>query len=196
MTTASLERPTPGSLLQRLKKPPGQAPQAWQRFVQLYTPLLFSWAHRLGVSESDSCDLVQDVFLLLFDKLPGFSPERFPRFRSWLWTVLLNKYREQQRRRTRQPAQVADAVLDQLADVDNVAAWTEADYRRQLVNRALDLLQPEFSEQTWHLFQQYVVHERPAREVAAEQGVLLNRVHLAKSRVLQRLRRELEELLD
>jgi RNA polymerase sigma-70 factor (ECF subfamily) len=193
---AFVEPPTPRSLLQRLKKPPRQAPQAWQRFVQLYTPMLFAWTHRLRLGEADSADLVQEVFLLLFNKLPEFSSERYPRFRSWLWTVLLNKCREQQRRKARQPGQAEDVPLDRFADEDNVEAWTEGEYRRHLVSRALQLLQAEFPEQTWQMFQQYVMNERPAREVAAELGVPLNRVHLAKSRVLQRLREELDGLLD
>ncbi len=41
-----------------------------------------------------------------------------------------------------------------------------------------------------------MVHGRPAAEVAAELGVTINSVYLAKSRVLPRLRKELEGLLD
>lgn len=32
---------TPGSLLERLRRPGDE--EAWQRFVHLYTPLLFQW---------------------------------------------------------------------------------------------------------------------------------------------------------
>jgi RNA polymerase sigma-70 factor (ECF subfamily) len=41
-----------------------------------------------------------------------------------------------------------------------------------------------------------VVSGRPPLEVAAELGLSVNAVYLAKSRVLQRLRTELEGLLD
>ena len=57
------------SLLERLKLPAAQ--ESWKRFVDLYTPLLFYWARRLGLQEADAADLVQDVCALLVKKLHG-----------------------------------------------------------------------------------------------------------------------------
>jgi RNA polymerase sigma-70 factor (ECF subfamily) len=54
---------TPASLLERLRQPADQA--AWERLVELYAPLLFSWARRVGCREADAADLVQDVLTLL-----------------------------------------------------------------------------------------------------------------------------------
>src|SRR5690349_13376275 len=50
---------TPVSLLERLREPAQE--QAWARFVELYTPLLFHWARHIGLQEADAADLVQDV---------------------------------------------------------------------------------------------------------------------------------------
>ena len=47
---------TPISLLERLRQPEEQA--AWERFVQLYTPLLHHWARRLGLQGQEAADLV------------------------------------------------------------------------------------------------------------------------------------------
>jgi hypothetical protein len=41
-----------------------------------------------------SADLVQDVFLVLVEKLPQFDYDPSKRFRGWLWTVIRNKLRE------------------------------------------------------------------------------------------------------
>ena len=43
---------------------------------------------------------------------------------------------------------------------------------------------------------EFVVRDRPAADVAAELGISVNSVYLAKSRVLRRLREELAGLLD
>ena len=51
------------SLLERLRQPAEQ--EAWTRFVQLYTPLIYGWARRVGLSPEDASDLVQDVFAAL-----------------------------------------------------------------------------------------------------------------------------------
>src|SRR5436190_11639315 len=80
---------TPASLLERLRQP--FEPEAWARFVALYTPLLFSWANRVGLQEPDAADLVQEVFVTLLQVLPTFSYDRHQSFRRWLRTVTLNK---------------------------------------------------------------------------------------------------------
>jgi RNA polymerase sigma-70 factor (ECF subfamily) len=180
------------SLLERLRQPSEQ--RAWERFVQLYTPLLFTWARRLGLPEHDAADLVQDVLVQLVRKLPEFTYDRHQSFRGWLWTVTLNKWREK-RRRPRAPTD-GQADLNQVADSDPVAAFDEADYRRHVLSRALELMQAEFHPNTWKACWEHVVCGRPAAEVAAELGVSTGAVYVAKSRVLRRLRQELQGLLD
>ena len=60
---------TSESLLLKLKSSKDQ--QAWCRFVELYTPLLYHWARRLGLQSPDAADLAQDVLMLVFQKLPA-----------------------------------------------------------------------------------------------------------------------------
>ena len=43
---------TPASLLEQVRR--GGDQQAWGRFVRLYTPLLYSWARRVGLQEQES----------------------------------------------------------------------------------------------------------------------------------------------
>ena len=50
---------TPVSLLERLRQPGDQ--EAWQRFVELYGPLIYAWSRRAGLQDQDAADLVQDV---------------------------------------------------------------------------------------------------------------------------------------
>src|ERR1043166_5847080 len=87
---------TPLSLLEKLRRDADGA--AWDRFVALYSPLLYQWARRIGLESADAADLVQEVFTLLVRKLPDFQYDPDKTFRGWLWTVTLNKWRERQRR--------------------------------------------------------------------------------------------------
>ena len=82
---------TPASLLERLRQP--FEPDAWNRFVSLYTPLIYSWGRRAGLQDEDSADLVQEVFVTLLDVLPTFTYDRHKSFRGWLRTITLNKWR-------------------------------------------------------------------------------------------------------
>lgn len=180
------------SLLERLRQP---APaEAWGRFVDLYTPLLYYWARRLGLQETDAADLVQDVLAVLLQELPEFRYDPTKSFRSWLRTVTLNKWREGQRRRS--PALLAadHPVLAELASPDDEDCW-EVEYRQQLVGRALELIRSEFQPDTLQVFWETTIAGRLAAEVAAERGISINAVYLARSRVIRRLRRELDGLL-
>src|SRR5947207_15381474 len=87
---------TPASLLERLRQP--FEPEAWSRFVALYTPLIYSWARRVGLQEPDAADLVQDVFVTLLQVLPTFAYDRRQSFRKWLRTVTLNRWRKDRNR--------------------------------------------------------------------------------------------------
>lgn len=184
---------TPLSLLERLRRP-GDA-RAWDQFVHLYTPLLYHWARRAGLQEADAADLVQEVLLLLFRKLPEFHYDRQRSFRSWLRAVTLNKWRERHRRRD--PLVAGNgAELAEVADVCDMADFEEAEYRRSVVQQALRVLKEEFPSSTWKAFEEYVLADRPAEEVAAELRLRVGTVYAAKSRVLSRLHQHVEGLID
>lgn len=187
--------PTPVSLLQKLRAAPAASTAtAWGRFVKLYTPLLFLSARRVGAGEHEAPDLVQEVFLVLAREMPVFRHDSGRRFRGWLWTVLLNKWRDRARQRAAEPAG-ADA-LEGVALPNNVEEFTEAEYRSYLFARAVELMQAELPPTEWRAWQEYMVQGRPAAEVARELGLTINQVYLAKSRMLRRLRTELAGLLD
>jgi RNA polymerase sigma-70 factor (ECF subfamily) len=185
---------TSPSLLERLRQPDEE--ESWSRFVKLYTPLLFSWARRIGLQEPDAADLVQDVLTVLVQKLPEFRYDQSKSFRGWLHTLTLNRWRELRRRSPAAPAVGGAANLDELPCPANDEAFWEQEYRQHLVGRALQLMQADFQPTTWKACWEFVVSGRPAAEVAAELGVTLDVVYSAKSRVLRRLRQELEGLLD
>ena len=185
---------TPASLLQRLRQPAEQ--QAWARFVELYTPVLYAWARRLGLRDADAADLIQEVFLQLVRKLPEFTYDRHRSFRAWLRTVTLNKWRQLSRRHAPAvPEADAGPLPEPAGPADGEAFW-EAEYRQHLVGRAVRLMQADFQPATWKACWECVVAGRPPEEVARELGITVNAVYLAKSRVLRRLHQELDGLLD
>src|SRR5436305_13983614 len=113
---------TPASLLERLRQP--FEPAAWERFVSLYTPLIYSWGRRVGLQEQDAADLVQDVFVTLIQVLPTFTYERHQSFRRWLWTVTINKWRRGRKRLDKRMVRGLGDQPEPVAVADDVeAAW-------------------------------------------------------------------------
>jgi RNA polymerase sigma-70 factor, ECF subfamily len=188
-----MESATSASLLERLRQP-GQ-PQAWSRLVELYTPLLFFWSRRLGLSPQDAEDLVQEVFTTLVQKLPEFTYDRKKTFRGWLRKIVLNKWRDRQRKCQIPLAGGEEADPLQLAGPEDSPFW-EGEHRQLLVRRALEVMQAEFEATTWKACWEFVVEAKPAAQVAAELGISENVVYIAKCRVLRRLRKELSGLVD
>jgi RNA polymerase sigma-70 factor, ECF subfamily len=184
---------TPVSLLQRLRAP---STTAWPEFVALYTPLLYSWARRLGLKADTAADLLQDVFVVLVEKLPLFEYDPNLRFRGWLWIVCKNKWLAHKRRVRLVEQPLGLEHLDDMDTDNNVQEWQEEEYREQITASALRILRSEFHTTTWQAFWAVVVEGQGAAEVAADLGLTVNAVHVAKSRVLKRLREKLEGMLD
>lgn len=169
---------------------------AWSRFVELYTPLIYYWARNCGLQAQDAADLVQDVLTLLVDKLPDFQYDRTRSFRGWLRTVTLNKWRERFRKNAVAVVATSQSELGNIPEPNEVEAFWETEYRQQLVERALQLMEHEFTDTTWRACREYVMEGRPAAEVAKELGMSVWTVYAAKSRLINRLRQELDGLLD
>ena len=113
---------TSESLLLRLKT--ANDHQAWSRFVNLYTPLIFFWARKTGLQAQDSADLVQEVLTIVFQKLPDFKYDRERSFRGWLRMVTLNKYREWCRKKSLGIVDVSQSLLANVQGEKGVAEST------------------------------------------------------------------------
>lgn len=185
---------TPSSLLARLREP--FEPEAWARFVELYTPLIYSWGRRVGLQDPDAADLVQDVFINLLQVLPTFQYDRAQSFRRWLRTITLNKWRNTRKKLEDQRLRGQGGEPLPVPAPDEVEALWEAEYQQHVAGRALRLMRADFDENTWKACWETAALGRPAAEVAAELGMTAGAVYAAKFRVLDRLRRELDGLLE
>lgn len=170
--------------------------QAWSRFVELYTPLLFYWARKTGLQAHDAADLVQEVLTIVHRKMPTFEYESTKSFRGWLRTITLNKHREHRRKNSLLYVDATQSAMNRIPDPDEAGSVWDLDYQQALVGRAMELLRCEFQPRTWNALREYVYSKRAASEVAAETGVSVWTIYAAKSRLMSRLREELDGLLE
>ena len=187
---------TSESLLVRLQDSDND--DAWQRFSQLYTPLIFYWARKNGLDTHDASDLVQEVMAIVFRKLPEFRYDPQGSFRSWLRTVTLNKHRQRMRRKSVEFDDVGQSHLVNMPAHPSSAAsqsWDQ-DYSTKLVANAIDLMRKEFAPETWQALKLFVTSDRTAQQIATETGVSTSTIYSAKSRLMKRMRQELGGLLD
>ena len=185
---------TSPSLLDQMRN--GASASVWNRFVQLYTPLLFYWVKRMGFERAEAADVVQEVLMLLLVRIPEFEYEKDKSFRSWLRTVTMNKCRDLIRRdKARVHHETRRAIESPDAD-SNGSLFTDFEYRAAVARRALELLKPQFGEETWQAAWQSTVMNQSAKEISEQLGISVNAVYLAKGRVMKKLRQQLEGLWD
>jgi RNA polymerase sigma-70 factor (ECF subfamily) len=175
-------------------------PEAWERLVNLYGPLVLSWCRGKGLQDQDSADIFQDVFQAVVASVGSFRKERQgDTFRGWLRRITQNKVRDHFRKRRREAqgegGSSAQKRMAQLAEpplVEDLAPEEECG----LFARALDLIRGEFEPRTWAAFWRTAVEGRVPRDVATELSMSPGAVRVAKSRVLHRLREELGDLME
>jgi RNA polymerase sigma-70 factor, ECF subfamily len=188
---------TSASLLERLQTAPDDA--GWRRLVELYTPLIKGWLLRDPALRDEADDLVQDVLAVVVRELPAFRRQRPGSFRAWLRAITAHRLQAHWRSRQRRPPDAGDPqpLLAQLADpASDLSRLWDQEHDRHVARRLLDLIEADFEPATWQAFRQVVLAERTPADVAAELGLTVNAVLLAKSRVLRRLREEGRGLLD
>ena len=163
---------------------------AWERFVRIYTPLLYEWASRQGFHDADRADLTQEVLIKLLRKLPEYQSKPGHSFRSWLFAVARNEGRDYRRNRGTRGLPAADG-LSGYADGAPFNEMEEAEYCRFVVHRALSMIRSEFKEDVCQAFERHKILGKPAAEVAAELGMTEGALYTACSRVMTRLREEI-----
>ena len=191
MTTTPHTRP---SLLVRLRDATDR--EAWQQFVELYAPLVYRFARRRGLQDADAADLTQDV-LQAVARGSGrlvYDPRRGS-FRGWLFTVARNKLHTFLKHRQRLMRRTEEVDFSLLADPeqDEAVVW-EQEYEQRLFDWAAEQVRGHFQDNTWQAFWQTAVDNRPPREVADRLGLSVGAVYIAKSRVLARLREQVQLL--
>jgi RNA polymerase sigma-70 factor (ECF subfamily) len=173
--------------------------EAWRRLSALYAPMVYRWARQTGLQSQDAADMVQEVFRSIATHLPGFHRDHpGDSFRGWLWTITRNKVRDHYRRRTARTEDdgaAAQARLQELAEsISDDSALPVANAQLDLARRVLTMVQADFEPHTWQAFWKTTIDAATARDVAAELGMSVGAVYMAKSRVLARIREELAGL--
>jgi len=200
--------PTRQSLLSRLRDCQDQA--GWHTFFDSYWRLIYNVARKSGLNDAEAQDVVQNTFVYLSRRMPGFryDPARGS-FKSWLRVVTRSRISEFLRREKilsparREPswAPAEEARLEDVPDrggegLDEV--W-QREWEENLVNTALRRVRAKVSSQQLLIFRLAALGDLPLNQVAKKLHVSIAQVYLARHRVgrmfkmeVERLRRETE----
>ncbi len=141
--------------------------------------------------------LTQEVMTALVREMPEFRRQRAGSFRLWLKTITINRLRGFWRGRDHRPLPAGGSdmqkMLEQLDDpASRLSDEWNREHDRHVAQRLLALIEVEFEPATWQAFRRQVQDGARAAVAAAELGISVNAALLAKSRVLRRLRQEID----
>jgi RNA polymerase sigma-70 factor, ECF subfamily len=189
---------TPVSLLERLRLAPDD--DAWNRFVELYAPLVYGWLRfQFRLQEKDAEDVAQEVFVTVLQEMPTFHYRAGGSFRGWLFRIVWNRMRtclRQQRVAVVDPDRLADKALDKDEPASVLIRRWDDEHDRHVLQRALAMIESEFEPATWQAFRLVALEGVGAADASARLGITANAARIAKCRVLRRLRQIVEGLVD
>jgi RNA polymerase sigma-70 factor (ECF subfamily) len=181
-----------------------QDSDSWRRLTEIYGPLVYYWCTRYGLKSQDVADVFQEVFTAIWSGIEGFDHEPHRgRFRGWLWAITRNKISDLFRRRVQHPDGLGgnqDDLGRRLTIMPELSQDEPSDTEQQrqltgVFRRAVAMVQGEFEVRTWEAFWRTTIDDQRSREVGESLGMSPAAVRQAKSRVLQRLREEMGDLL-
>ena len=183
--------PTTSTTLLRDLGADAQSPR-WAELVARYRPSLEGFlAARYPTLLPDADDLLQETFLALARRLPGYvhAPDEKGHFRNYLAGILRIHAAGAIRRRLRE----ADALADAAALASEAAEMTEdelREWRHAACEVALSqiLADPATEERTKQVFLRVALEGEKPEAVAADYGITRNAVDQIRHRVAARLR--------
>jgi RNA polymerase sigma-70 factor (ECF subfamily) len=174
---------------------------AWAQIDSRYRPVIAGLARRLGLGESDADDVAQQS---LTEFVVAYRQGRYDRTKgrlsSWILGIAhhttLRLLRTGRRGRGAAGGEADPGSLSQVADESALRSiWTD-ERDRAILDRALAIIRDEsaLDDRTLQAFELVALRGVPAPEAAAQSGMTVDQVYVAKSRVTKRLRGLVEEL--
>ena len=193
--------PTRRSLLQRLKNLENSS--GWQEFFDTYWQLVYGVARKAGLTDAEAQDVVQETMIAAAKNLPTFQYDpAIGSFKAWLLNMTRWRISDQVRKRgpfvphqkpagqTTRSTATTDAIPDPGSLVSE-EAW-EKEWQQARLRAAIDKVKRRLDPQKYQIFDFYVNKEWPAAKVADAFGVSVEQVYLAKHRITEMLKEEVQ----
>ncbi len=182
-------RTTHTSFILKLKE---RNPESWDEFVSSYHSLFVSIIRRNGVPERDVGDILQEVFVRLYQVLPRFNYQRSKgTFNGWLKRVVVNTITDWRRKHSRQEQFLKNcntAIHGSALQRNRLTSESVLTSRVDLFEEAVSALRDRVNRQTWACFEEHALKGRNANDVASELSTSVNAVYVNTSRVMSQIR--------
>jgi RNA polymerase sigma factor (sigma-70 family) len=191
---------TRSSLLTRLRDWDDET--TWNQFFSQYSSLIRTVAGRLGLSEADINDVVQETIIALANQIQTFHYNRADgSFRGLLAQIARRRAIDLLRKRSREAHQPLgdQSGMCKLEKFREHAVptpdqiWT-ARWKEGVYDLALEEVRNSSNPKHFQIFDLYVIQGRPPVEIAQTLRVSRAQVYIAKQRISLRIQKEVRRL--
>ena len=187
------------SLIARLRNP--RDVEAWSEFASVYQPLIHRMVTERGLQYADATDVTQEVLARVAKAVEQFdASHESVTFRGWLYRMTRNLTIDFLRRQNRrQQKRVEGAAIDWNSIPDpspGESAEFRGHYERQLFVAVAQTVQRQVKPHTWNAFWSTEIQRQTVEETARQLGLTVGSVYVARSRVIARLKNEIQKRLD
>jgi RNA polymerase sigma-70 factor (ECF subfamily) len=165
--------------------------------VRVYAPVVYGYARHHGLQDADAADLSQEVLRAVAGGVGRLKTDRpAGSFRAWLYSVAHHKLCDLLGRRRHGVQGTGDTAIcqvlnDQPAPEEDAALWRR-EFEQRAFAWAAEQVRPQVQPVTWQAFWLSAVEGRSGKEVAEALGMSVAAVYLAKSRVVARLKEQIQ----
>jgi RNA polymerase sigma-70 factor (ECF subfamily) len=194
--------PTRATLIQRLKN--WQDQSSWQEFFETYWHLIYGVATKRGLTKHEAQDVVQETMISVAKHMPAFKYDpAIGSFKAWLLNMTRWRIADQLRKRqslnahqefSNDPSlggEIGIETCQVLPELDKV--WDD-EWEKNLLEVAVAKAKRRIDPKHYQIFDFYVNKEWKPERIAKTFAVSVGQVYLAKHRVTEAIKQEVERI--
>lgn len=186
---------TTTQILESLRDPSNG--EMWRQFDERYRPILIGFAKRQGLADDDAADVAQTALTqFAVDYRDGKYQRERGRLSSWIIGIARNRITDLKRVQVKRRIDRGESALVDVSDAETAQRdWEEA-RQRVILERAMHILRSDtrLDERTIRAFDLCALRHVPPQEAAAQCGMTVAEVYVAKNRAIKKLREIVAQL--
>ena len=183
-------QPTRQTLIERVQSSKDHA--SWEEFVETYKLFLYTVVRRMSISHHDTEEIIQTVFLKVWDKIQGFEyhPNK-GKFRYWLCRIARNavidfirKSQSESNKRNKAQQEISPSTIPEVEE------FADIEWKNFLANKALEEIK---KTEKPHMIECFILHSQglSIAEISEKLNLAENSVYIYKARILDLMRRKI-----
>ena len=178
---------------------------SWQEFFDIYSQLIRNVALKSGLTRAEAEDVVQETMVAAAKHIPAFKYDRkLGSFRHWLLNMSRWRISDQFRRRKKLTTQLPDDLADETGQssalVDektlDIDEFWESEWQKTLIEAAINKVKTSLDAEKYQIFDFLVNKQWSPEKVSKRFGISVNQVYLAKHRITELVKIEVERLKE